>query len=98
MAATSFSLKGSNVKFVIGQVQGSYEGKLSARAAADARDEASPEHRQGRFESGFPSRAGGSMGGRESLGVHLLDGREHASALRKNHLADRRRFDRVAPV
>ena len=30
MAATSFSLDGSSVKFVIGQVQGSYEGKLSA--------------------------------------------------------------------
>jgi len=30
MAATSFSLDGSNVKFVIGQAQGSYDGKLSA--------------------------------------------------------------------
>jgi hypothetical protein len=30
MAATSFSLDGSTVKFVVGQVQGSYEGKLSA--------------------------------------------------------------------
>ena len=30
MAATSFSSDGSNVKFAIGQVQGSYEGKLSA--------------------------------------------------------------------